>query len=146
MEDQSVQLKKFYIDLRSDWKHWALLQIKQAMITGKNNLAVCRLHSKMYKRAKHLFNFWKPIPLSDVPYYDRYTNIIITNTRSREIIDYVRSLGLQWFIDVDYDDNLLSGQVLKLYITCYYTPDVLPPIEIISQSPQPIDPQEAREV
>ena len=146
MEDQSTHLKKFYIDLRSDWKHWALLQIKQAMITGKNNLAICQLHSKMYKRAKHLFNFWKPIPLSDMAYYDKYTNIIITNTRSREIIDYVRSLGLQWFIGVDYDDNLLSGQVLKLYITCYYTPDVLPPIETVSQSPQPIEQQETREV
>ena len=123
MDDHSIQLKKFYTDLRADWRNWALLQIKQAMISGKNTIAVCQLQSHMYKKTKHLFNFWKPVPPSEVSYYDKYTNITITHPRTREIIDFVRSLGLQWFISVDYDDNLLSCQVLKMYITCFYTDD-----------------------
>ncbi len=123
MEDQSESLKQFYIDLRSDWRRWAVLQIKQAMITGKHTIPVTRLRNNMYKKTKTILNFWKCVPDSEVSYYDKFTNITIIDPRTREIIDFARSLGLQWFVQVNYDDNLLSTQVLNLHITCYYTPE-----------------------
>ena len=50
------------------------------------------------EKAKTITNFWKPIPTQDLPYYDKRVNVIITAPGIREIIVFLKELGLNWFV------------------------------------------------
>ena len=65
------------------------MQIKQAMVQGKQTLNLFYIKKQDWKKAKNITNFWKPIPQNDIKYYNAKTNIIITNDWLRSVIDFL---------------------------------------------------------
>lgn len=89
-------LQQFGTYLKSDWKRWSIMQIKQAMIQGKITMHLFNMKKKDYKKAKNVLNFWKPIPEEDIKYYHKKSNLIITNAWLRSVIDYLEDIGVGW--------------------------------------------------
>jgi hypothetical protein len=94
------ELEEYYHSLHSNWKNWFLLQVKQTMLAGKKQIFVSVLYSKYYKKWKTPLNFLKPTPEK---YYDTATNVYVTHQKTRELIDYIESLGLNWFVGIYWD-------------------------------------------
>jgi hypothetical protein len=97
LESQYRQhLEDFGKYLKSDWKRWSVMQIKQAMVQGKNTMYLFSMKGKDWKKAKNILNFWKDIPENDLKYYHKETNVIITNEWLRTVIDYLSAIGMEW--------------------------------------------------
>lgn len=98
-EHYRVHLSEFGGYLKEDWKRWAVMQIKQAMVQGRNTLYLFTMKKKDWKTGKTVLNFWKknPIAIEDQKYYHTKTNVIITNKWLRSVIDFLTDIGLEWY-------------------------------------------------
>jgi hypothetical protein len=96
-----TNLREYHNSLHNNWRRWFILQTKQTMLAGKKTIFVSVLYNKYYKKGKTLLNFWKPLP--DDKYYDKNTNVYVTHQKTRELIDYIESIGLKWFVGIYWD-------------------------------------------
>lgn len=92
-------LSEFGTYLKQDWKRWAVMQIKQAMIQGKSTLYLFTMKKKDWKHGKTVLNFWKKNPISeqDQKYYHADSNVLITDRWLRTVIDFLTDIDLEWF-------------------------------------------------
>jgi hypothetical protein len=117
MEDVET-LKKEIIDYKSQLcsnkNKWLIQQIKHGILMGNLGLRICVIPKSGYKKAKHLFNFWKEI---NSKYYFKELNILVTDKNIQNVIDFVIALGLDWFIAIEWNTvSMFSQQIYTLYI------------------------------
>ena len=99
-QEYKNHLEEFGEYLKSDWKRWAVMQIKQAMMQGKTTIYLFNLGKKDWIKAKNIKNFWKKeniLPPPDQKYYRKEENVLITNVWLRNVIDFLDDIGVQWF-------------------------------------------------
>ena len=98
-EQYRIHLEEFGQYLQEDWKRWAMMQIKQSMVQGKQTIFLFTMKKKDWKHGKTAFNFWKKqfIPEEEMKYYNPKTNVLITNDWLRSVIDFLEDIGLGWY-------------------------------------------------
>jgi len=128
-EAYRTQLTEFARYLRQDWKRWAFMQIKQAMIEGKHSLYLFNIQKNDWKKGKTILNFWKKdaISIEDEKYYNPETNVLITNKWLRTVIDFLFDLGLEWMPVATQMYETLTINYNQIHVLIKYPPA---PIEI----------------
>lgn len=118
------QLDDFIKYLRDDWKRWAIMQIKQAMLEGKTSLFLCNMKKTDWRKGKTLLNFWKdnPVEPKDNKYYHEQTNVIITNKWIRKIIDFLTDVGAGWLPVASQKYETFTLNYNQLHILIKYPP------------------------
>lgn len=116
MEDFKNEIHNYKASLASDKSKWFIEQIKHGILMGQSGLRVCVIPKKSYKKAKHLFNFWKNV---DDKYYFQELNIIIVDEKIRKIIDFIKALGFGWFISFEWNNSSFSQREYTLYVKLY---------------------------
>lgn len=111
-------LKQELVDYRnklySNKSQWLIDQIKHGILMGQLGLRVCSIPKKGYKKAKHIFNFWKKV---ESKYYFEDLNIVITDANIINTIDFVTNLGLSWFVTIEWCNSAsFSQQMYTVYI------------------------------
>ena len=102
-------LSDFYNFLKSDWKRWCVMQIKQSMINGNNDIFLtCFKRSKWERR----FNITKKIPLNELKYFNKKKHVFIIDKWLRNIIDFVTEIGLEWYPNCTVEED---GNFAKKY-------------------------------
>lgn len=115
------ELMKHFNFIREDWRRRIVLQIKQAMTAWKNNVDILIIKKQMYRKAKTIKNFWKPISLEDQKYYHKPSGIIVVDRDVRIIIDFLVELGLRWSLkSTEWIDPTMTEQYDKLIATWYH--------------------------
>lgn len=113
------ELANYRTNLLNNPKKWFIEQIKYSMIVGRRFLRVTYLESTQFKKLWFPSISRKKIKPNDVLYYDKNANILITDSKCRENIDFIKELGLSWCVGMDWDDSLFSIQRYTLNVICF---------------------------
>jgi hypothetical protein len=112
----NIELNEYKDYLLEDRNRWFIDQIKHGMMMGYYGLKICNLPQKGgYKKAKHIFNFWKWKGIES-PYYYKDLNILITNQGVKKSIDIIGQFGLGWYLSIDWDVSIFPRQIYTLNV------------------------------
>lgn len=115
VNNHSEILKNFWKFLKSDWRKWIVLQVKNAMLTGKTNIFISNLDNRMWKKGRTILNCCKRMPDKDLRFYNKKHNILITEQSIRNIIEYLGDIGLKWFVVPEWTNSMVSNQYYSIY-------------------------------
>jgi len=108
-------LDKFWTFLKSDWRRWVIIQIKNTMLIGKTTMYIANLENKMWKKGKTLLTGFKLDP-KQTEFYNKKYNIVITDPGMRNIITFLTSLGMTWYIVPEWTTAMVTNKYYSLYV------------------------------
>jgi hypothetical protein len=119
-------LKQFYKYLRDNPKVWAIMQIKNAMITGSRHVFLGKIRTKDYKIGRTVFNIFKWKQIKNNRYYHKKSNRIVTSEAWRKIIDVMVDLGFHWYLKqiwVHSEWFPMYGEIIAIWPMDYHLRD-----------------------
>lgn len=118
-ENLKAELLEFRSMMMNNPKKWFLEQVKFCITAGRKFLRIGFLESHQYKKLKFPCFSFKKIKPEDLSYYDENTNILIIDEKCRKNIDFIKELGLEWRVGVEWDESIFSIQRYTLYAVCF---------------------------
>lgn len=118
-DNLKTEIHEFRSMMMNNPKKWFLEQLKHCIIAGRKYLRISFLEANQYKKLKFPCFSHKKINVNDLPYYDENANILVTDEKCRENIKFIKALGLEWCVGMEWDESLFSIQRYTLNVVCF---------------------------